>query len=142
MSDESNTTAPATAPAAKPVTAKKKVSATKTKKKEKKAPASDTRGGLTFSQLMKTRLSNGNLRTAHVDLLRGMDKFPGAASFEKISEKSKVNARTANPAIQFLCEEGLAKVQVVEGEGKQYKITAQGRSAVAKHDAAAAKAAK
>lgn len=137
MNDETTTSAeapvteaPAAAPKAKP---KSKPKA----KPKKDAPAGRPKG-VTFNDIMKTRLPDGSLRKAHVDLLRGLSKAGGAISMDKLTKASKVNYRTARPSVTFLCEEGLAKEQLSPNEDGTmlFRISGDGTKALSKAEKA------
>lgn len=135
MNDETTTSAEAPvteAPAAAPV-----AKATKKAKPKKDAPAGRPKG-VTFNDIMKTRLPDGSLRKAHVDLLRGLSKAGGAISMEKLTKASKVNYRTARPSVTFLCEEGLAKEQLSPNEDGTmlFRISGDGTKALSKAEKA------
>ncbi len=110
---------------------KEKPVVTKDKPAKKTAPKKDA-VKLTFSQMMSTRLSNGELRGGHIAALKGLDKCGEASPMTKIVKNCKIGPRSVNPAIHFLVSEGLAKEQVSENLGKCYKITATGQKALTK----------
>lgn len=137
MNDETTTSAEAPvteAPAAAPVAKATK----KAKPAKKDAPAGRPKG-VTFNDIMKTRLPDGSLRKAHVDLLRGLAKAGGAISMDKLTKASKVNYRTARPTVSFLVSEGLAKEQLSPDESGTmlYRITGDGTKALSKAEKAA-----
>lgn len=121
-------------------TPKKAPKAPKKASAPKKAakPAKEKEGrGMTFNQLMKTRLDNGQLRKAHVEILKTLNKNSKPLTKNQIAEKSGVNLRTVFPAVDFLAESSLAKSQVASDESGDtvFLISATGKKELEKASA-------